>query len=353
MAGNVKEWCWNPTDAHDRYILGGAWIDDIYMFTYPEARPPFDRSAVNGFRTVVYPNEDPEDFLSRPIALPNRNYTAPDPVSDDVFRLYAQQYDYDPTPLDAVVELSDTESFEHWTKEKITFNAAYGNERLAAYLFLPKNVSPPYQTVIFFPGTGSIFESSSENLGPNFRGDFILMSGRAFVVPIYKSTYERQDDLAETWPDATRSFTDHVIMWVNDARRTIDYLMTREEIDASKLGYYGFSWGGRMGPIVLAMEPRLSVGILESGALSLRDARPEAHQAHFAPRVTVPVLMLNGKWDFLEPMDTAQLPLFDLLGTPDDHKEHIVFDASHSPLPRNQVIQASLAWLDKYLGLAE
>ena len=63
--------------------------------------------------------------------------------------------------------------------------------------------------------------------------------------------------------------------------------------------------------------------------------------------------MLNGKWDFVEPMDTAQLPLFELLGTPDDHKDHIVFDASHSPLPRNQVIQASLVWLDKYLGLAE
>jgi dienelactone hydrolase len=177
------------------------------------------------------------------------------------------------------------------------------------------------------------------------------MSGRAFVVPIYKSTYERQDGLDETWPDATRWFTEHAIMWVNDLRRTIDYLATRdEEFDMQRLGYYGFSWGGRMGPLVLAMEERLKLGILESGALSLRDAQPEAHQAHFAPRVTVPVLMLNGEWDFLEPVDTAQIPLFELFGTPAKDKDHILFEAGHSPLPRNQVTQATLKWLDKYLG---
>lgn len=350
MAGNVKEWCWNLSETEDRYIVGGAWIDDTYMFTYPEVRPPLDRSEVNGFRTVTYAAGDPEETLFRSIPLPNRNYVAPNPVDDEVFQLYAQQYDYDDTGLNDVVEATDAESFEHWTRERITFDAAYGDERMIAYLYLPKNADPPYQTVLYFPGTGTIRQSSSENIGPGFRGDFILMSGRAFVYPIYKSTYERQDGLMETWPDATVSFTEHAIMWVKDARRTIDYLLTREEIDAAKLGFYGFSWGGRMGPLVLAIEDRLRLGILESGALSLRDARPEAHQAHFAPRVTVPILMLNGEWDFLEPVNTAQNPLFELFGTPQANKKHQVFDAGHSPLPRNQVIQATLEWLDKYLG---
>jgi tRNA A-37 threonylcarbamoyl transferase component Bud32/predicted esterase len=350
MAGNVKEWCWNESALQERYIVGGAWIDDTYMFTYPEVRPPFDRSDVNGFRTVKYVGGDPEQVLTGPIPVPNRNYVAPDQVDDEVFQLYAEQYDYDPTPLNAVVEAVDGESFEHWSREKITFNAAYSDERVTAYLFLPKNVKPPYQTVLYFPGTDTIRAPSSGNLGPGFRGDFLVMSGRAFVYPIYKSTFERQDGLTETWPDATRSFTDHVIMWVNDARRTIDYLETRKEIDVDKLAYYGFSWGGRMGPIVLSLEKRLKLGVLESGALSLRDARPEAHQALFAPRVTAPVLMLNGEYDFLEPVETAQKPLFDLFGTPDEHKDHIIFDAGHSSLPRNQVVQATLAWLDKYFG---
>ena len=41
---------------------------------------------------------------------------------------------------------------EDWTAEKITYAAAYGNERAIAYLFLPKKAKPPFQTVLFFPG---------------------------------------------------------------------------------------------------------------------------------------------------------------------------------------------------------
>ena len=36
--------------------------------------------------------------------------------------------------------------------EKITYAAAYGNERASAYLFLPTKGKPPFQTVVFFPG---------------------------------------------------------------------------------------------------------------------------------------------------------------------------------------------------------
>ncbi len=45
------------------------------------------------------------------------------------------------------------ESPDDWIVEKITFNAAYGNERMIAYLYIPKNASPPFQTLIFFPGS--------------------------------------------------------------------------------------------------------------------------------------------------------------------------------------------------------
>jgi len=35
--------------------------------------------------------------------------------------------------------------------EKVTFDAAYDRERVTAYLFLPKNASPPFQTVVYYP----------------------------------------------------------------------------------------------------------------------------------------------------------------------------------------------------------
>ena len=37
---------------------------------------------------------------------------------------------------------------------------------------------------------------------------------------------------------------------------------------------------------------------------------------NFAPRVKVPVLMLNGRFDFFGPTAISQEPMFKLLGTP-------------------------------------
>ena len=31
---------------------------------------------------------------------------------------------------------------------------------------------------------------------------------------------------------------------VNDLRRTIDYLQTRNDLNTGAIGYYGLSWGG-------------------------------------------------------------------------------------------------------------
>jgi hypothetical protein len=74
--------------------------------------------------------------------------------------------------------------------EKVTFDAAYGNERTGACLFLPKKVSPPYQTIVFFPGAGALWEKSSDNLGETLQFrlllEFIVKDGRAVVYPLYK-----------------------------------------------------------------------------------------------------------------------------------------------------------------------
>ena len=42
------------------------------------------------------------------------------------------------------------------------------------------------------------------------------------------------------------------------------------------------------------------------------------------------VLMLNGRYDFVEPVETAQRPMVDLLGTPPADKRHVTFDTGHA-----------------------
>ena len=62
--------------------------------------------------------------------------------------------------------------------------------------------------------------------------------------------------------------------------------------------------------------------------------------------------MLNGRYDHTFPVETAQLPYFRSLGTPEKDKKHVIYESGHAP-PRKDYIRESLDWLDKYLGPAK
>ena len=79
------------------------------------------------------------------------------PVSDQVFQAYRSLYSYDKTPLNAAVEAGRSDE-DDWKIEKDHLRRAYGNERAISYLFLPKKGKPPYQTVLFFPGSSALPE---------------------------------------------------------------------------------------------------------------------------------------------------------------------------------------------------
>jgi eukaryotic-like serine/threonine-protein kinase len=351
MAGNVREWCWNEDGSGRRYLMGGGWEDEPYVFAIWAARDPFDRSAGNGFRCVkpFAGANVPENQLSPVVFPPPRDYSKEKPVSEEWFNVFKGLYSYDKTDLAAKVEGTDS-SAPNWTKEKISFNAAYGNERMAAYLFLPKKGKPPYQTVIYFPGGNVIGLRSSQEIAP---WDFILISGRAFLFPVYKSTYERGDgwNIFSNKSSVNQS-RDHHIMWYKDFARSIDYLEARPDINAGKLAFAAYSLGAELGNILLALDKRIKASVLVCGGfLPYTEFRavPEADFLNFAPRVVCPTLMLNGRYDNLLPVETMQKPMFDQLGTPAADKKHLLYDTGHF-VPRNELIKETLDWLDRYLG---
>jgi eukaryotic-like serine/threonine-protein kinase len=348
LAGNVREWIWNAANRDEgQFILGGGWNDPKYAFAAAFAQPPFDRSPTNGFRCIRYVEKDGNlAALRRSIALPFRDFRTEKPVPDAVFRQYLRLFTYDKTPLDAKIE--EETATPDGVRQKISFAAAYGGERMTAYLFLPPAGKPPYQVVIFFPGSAAIDGGSSASLD---RDDFYFLqrTGRAVLYPIYKSTFERGDDLHTDSPSKTTSWKDHVIMWEKDLSRSIDYLETRPDIDVGRLAYYGVSWGGAMGAILPAVEKRIKVNVLYVAGLCFQRSLPEAEAVNYVGRVKQPTLILNGELDFFFPLETSQRPLFDLLGTPAEHKKRLVFPGGHS-VPRTDMIRESLAWLDLYLG---
>jgi serine/threonine protein kinase/formylglycine-generating enzyme required for sulfatase activity/cephalosporin-C deacetylase-like acetyl esterase len=349
MAGNVREWCWNESRGL-RYLMGGAWDSASYMFYIPFALSPSDRSASNGFRCIKSLSATVSESAMKPVPLPyTRDFYKEKPVSDEVFNIYRRQFAYDKGELNPVVESTD-ESSEYWKKEKISFNAAYGNERVTAYLFLPRKGAPPYQTIVYFPGASALRLRTSEDLEMG-SVDYIIKSGRAVLYPIYKSTYERGDgfDLASS---TMNSWRDHVIFWVRDLARSIDYLETRVDIDRRKIGYLGASFGGMVGAQLLPWEKRAKACVLISGgfaAMPAFAAVPEIDFVNLAPRVTIPTLMLNGRYDFIFPVEISQKPMFDFLGTPREQKKYILYDTAHN-VPRNEMIKETLDWFDRYLG---
>ena len=353
LAGNVKEWAWNAADSQGatRYILGGAWNEPVYMYNDPDAQSAFSRLPTYGFRCIKETSPG-SDTLQRPLEAAHRDYSHEQPVKDDAFRIYRNFYVYDQTGLDPAVE-PVPDSSQHWRTEKVTFNAAYGQERVAAYVFLPRDANPPYQPVVYFPGSGSLRLRSSQRLQGNDlpEVDFIVRSGRAVIYPVYKSTYERGDGLLYDRPNLTSAYREHVIEWYKDVSRTIDYLTTRNDIDAQRVGYCGSSWGATMGPIVLALEPRIKASVLIIGGFWQQQGLPEVEAINFAPRVKIPVLMLNGRYDFVFPVESSQNPMFRLLGTPEPDKRHLLFDSGHS-IPRKELITETLLWFDRYLGPA-
>jgi dienelactone hydrolase len=357
MAGNIKEWCWNATDDADshRYILGGSWGEQTYLFTMRDSRSPWDRSVVNGFRCVQYPKQEGQvsDALLSPLGQRSiRDYSTEMPCSDEEYQIIKRQYDYDRTPLNAVVD-SIEDSSPFWRKEKITFDAAYGDERVIAYLFIPRSVQPPYRTVVYWPGGGTSQIPMFTYLPQRDFTELIITGGRALMFPVYKGSFQRRFAM---WPDPRQTplkFRDLALQVLKDLQRSIDYLETRDDIDHERIAFYGMSGGAAFGPLALAVEQRFKAAVLVVGGFYTWMELPAAvDPLNHAPRVRTPVLMVNGKEDFFFPVETSQVPMFEFLGTPDEDKEHKLYPGGHGlfGLFSKQIRGDVLGWLDRYLG---
>ncbi len=74
------------------------------------------------------------------------------------------------------------------------------------------------------------------------------------------------------------------------------------DIDAKRTGFVGASSGAFGQGIVLALEPRLKAAVLISaGLLRYETPHPMCDIMNYAPHITVPVLMINGRMDHLLP----------------------------------------------------
>jgi serine/threonine protein kinase/formylglycine-generating enzyme required for sulfatase activity/dienelactone hydrolase len=358
MAGNVKEWCWNETEGK-RFILGGAWNEAQVRYDEPERYFPFLRADNFGFRCMKsLPGQDAPPETAGPLeVIPPPDFSKLKPCSEESFEIFRRLYAYTRTDLAAKVESTQDWS-EYTVLEKVSFDDAYGEERVVAYLFIPRKGEPPFQTVIYFPGTGAWRLDSVFDYGTvkNREVELFTKNGRAFVFPVFKGTFERRTKPIEKV--TTQYLRDDMIRWYRDMARCLDYLETRPEFDKSKYAYEGLSEGAWVGPLFAALDTRFKAAIFLSGGIWRQEYEPERYvperdMINFAPRVKIPVLMQDGKYGYQFPLETSVKVLYNLLGTPEKDKHLLLYETGHYVWLLNEYRKDMFDFLDKYLGPAK
>ena len=351
MYGNVKEWCWNSDQAGNRPLLGGAFDDPNYHYFFPRLVSPWERQVSNGFRCVKYcEGGEPDEATLANVSGRDRKMTPDErlPLADiSPWYVYARELPLNPTTIDKDSADGFNDAFRH---EVVEVDGPGGRERLRLHLLIPRETTKPLESLIIIPGVGRYNASGTFELGGRLEFQYareFARKGRLVCFPVYFGTFERWPGvtLGKTFSESPANARNDWLYVGQEISRTVDYLLTREDVHPSRVMTFGISNGAIRSIMALATDQRIAAGILLSGGYSRWHIhRPEICEYHFSPHVQQPVLMVNGLDDSIFPYETSQIPLFEDLGTKD--KRHFVFPAHHLP-QHEDVMTVVEEWLEQ------
>ena len=172
--------------------------------------------------------------------------TSPATVDADLL----SQFDYDAAaPLD--VQEVKSEVKDGAVVHDITYAGPEG--RIDAFLITPQG-DGPFPAVEFMPGApGAKYTFYTEAIELAKAGVVSLLPNPPYARPPI-------EDVVVFEP----SDKDGIVQEVKEMRRGIDVLVSRPDVDPSRLGYVGFSWGGSLGGVLSAVERRVHSFVLMS-----------------------------------------------------------------------------------------
>jgi len=187
----------------------------------------------------------------------------------------------------------DKRELPGYTREKIFFESRPGNG-VILYLLLPANSPAPHPTVICIPGHGrgvddivGIDENGKERAGkPGYQHDFAIQAvehGLAAVAIEPMAFGHRRDPItiakgpsASACQPAAGSallMGQTMIGWrVWDIMRAIDWIETRPDLDAQRVGCMGISGGGTCTQFSSALDTRIKAAFVSGYPNTFRDS---------------------------------------------------------------------------------
>jgi dienelactone hydrolase len=190
-------------------------------------------------------------------------------------------------------QVIETRTFPAYRRDKVVFDSRAGVSVLA-YVLTPSRATAPVPAMICVPGHGrgvddlvGIDDQGRDRTDKaGYQHDFAIQIAEAGVAAVAIEPMGfgcRRDPL-----NAQRGLTQKgcepiaggalmvgqtVIGWrVWDIMRTIDYIATRSDLDASRVGCVGISGGGTATLFAAALEPRLRVAMVSGYLNTFRDS---------------------------------------------------------------------------------
>jgi len=244
----------------------------------------------------------------------------------------------------------ETETTEKYTREKVIFRNG-PDDVVPGYLYLPLSGSAPYPCVLaLHPGGGQKEWVSGKDLDIVGKGIAVLALDAQYHGERRKPGIDsRMRALLEKgMPYLTRQM---VIETVISYRRGMDYLASRSDVDTSRIGLIGGSFGAHVGFLLTSVDHRVKAAAFVAGPVGRVGVFKNLPQSivamNFAAAVgNTPVLMQIGRNDKLNTVNEVE-QLFERIPGPD--KKLIWYDAGHG-LPRDETVPITHSWLVEYLG---
>jgi len=166
-----------------------------------------------------------------------------------------QLFDYDKDqPLDLVLDSEERQGAV--TVQLISYTGGKGF-RVPAYLILPHTEGAHSAVIFLHKGGGDREQFLSEALMLAEQGVASLLLDSPFVTYPYGG-----DEIREDYPGTAREGS---IRQIIDIRRGVDLLETLSEVDASRIGFVGHSFGAVHGAIAAGVERRIKAYVLIAG----------------------------------------------------------------------------------------